>query len=146
MENKKTKLTISGSPKKSFKKLDTAKTHGKKTVIIEKKSSRSSSKVGSKSFGLRPSTPNFKHGSGLKANFSQKTFTSTSDFERRKLAEQRATKKLKSESETDKKNKLGTNISKFGKPKKIFSMLEEWVGPYPFPAKPAVLINTGKLM
>ena len=37
MDNKKTKLTISGSPKKSFKNLDTSKTKGKKTVIKEKK-------------------------------------------------------------------------------------------------------------
>ncbi len=37
MENKKTKLTISGNPKKTFKNLGTSKTQGKKTVIIEKK-------------------------------------------------------------------------------------------------------------
>ena len=35
---KKTKLTISGNPKKTFKKLDSQKTQGKKTVIIEKQS------------------------------------------------------------------------------------------------------------
>ena len=34
MDNKKTKLTISGSPKKSFKNLDSSKAKGKKTVII----------------------------------------------------------------------------------------------------------------
>ena len=37
MDNKKTKLTISGSPKKSFKNFDTSKSQGKKTVVIEKK-------------------------------------------------------------------------------------------------------------
>ena len=37
MENKKTKLTISGSPKKSFKKFDSNKNKGNKTVVIEKK-------------------------------------------------------------------------------------------------------------
>ena len=37
MENKKTKLTISGNPKKSFKNFETSKTKGKNTVIIEKK-------------------------------------------------------------------------------------------------------------
>ena len=36
MENKKTKLTISGNPRKTFKKFDTSKSRGKKTVIIEK--------------------------------------------------------------------------------------------------------------
>ena len=34
MEKKKTKLTISGSPKKSFKDLSSKQTQGKKTVII----------------------------------------------------------------------------------------------------------------
>ena len=33
MDNKKTKLTISGSPKKSFKNLDTSKTKGKKQLL-----------------------------------------------------------------------------------------------------------------
>ena len=37
MENKKTKLTISGNTKKSFKNFDTTKTKGNKTVVIEKR-------------------------------------------------------------------------------------------------------------
>jgi hypothetical protein len=37
MENKKTKLTISGRPKKSYKDFDNSNTKGKKTVVIEKK-------------------------------------------------------------------------------------------------------------
>ena len=110
MDNKKTKLTISGSPKKSFKNLHSSKSQGKKTVIIEKKTGRPSGKAGFiKPFGSRPSSPNFKQGSNLKPNFSPKTFSSTSDFERRKLAEQRATKKLKGDSDNEKKNKLGVN-------------------------------------
>ena len=36
MENKKTKLTISGTAKKSIKNIEIAKTQGKKTVLIEK--------------------------------------------------------------------------------------------------------------
>ena len=109
MENKKTKLTISGSPKKSFKNLDSSKTKGKKTVIIEKKTGRSSGKVGfSKSFVSKPSSPNFKSGSSFKPNFTPKTSSVASDFERRKLAEQRATKKLKGDGDSEKKNKLGT--------------------------------------
>ena len=110
MENKKTKLTISGSPKKSFKNLDTSKTKGKKTVIIEKKSIRSSGKPNfNKSTSLRSSASNFKHGSSIKPNFPSKPSSATSDFERRKLAEQRATKKLKGDSDNDRKNKLATN-------------------------------------
>ena len=34
MENKKTKLTISGSPKKSFKDFSSPRDQSKKTVII----------------------------------------------------------------------------------------------------------------
>jgi len=110
MDNKKTKLTISGSPKKSFKNLDSSKDQGKKTVIIEKKSLRQKSKTGfAKPFNPRSSSSSFKHGSSLKPNYSPKTSSSTSDFERRKLAEQRATKKLKEDSDGDKKAKLGTN-------------------------------------
>ena len=36
MENKKTKLTISGNPKKSYKNFEPPKNKGRKTVIIEK--------------------------------------------------------------------------------------------------------------
>ena len=107
---KKTKLTISGSPKKSFKNLDSTKTQGKKTVIIEKKTGRPLGKGSPlKSFGTRVSNSNFRPGSNLKNNFSPKTSTATSDFERRKLAEQRATKKLKGDNDSDKKAKLGNN-------------------------------------
>ena len=109
-KTKKKKLTISGSPKKSFKNLTPSKPQGKNTVVIEKKTGRSSGKSGfSKPFASRPSSPKFKQGANLKPNFSTKTFSSTSDFERRKLAEQRATKKLKGDSDNDKKSKLGAN-------------------------------------
>ena len=40
MENKKTKLTISGGPKKSFKNIDSVNNQGKKTVIINRQSSK----------------------------------------------------------------------------------------------------------
>ena len=36
MENKKTKLTISGTAKKSIKNIEIAKTQGKNSVVIEK--------------------------------------------------------------------------------------------------------------
>ena len=41
-------------------------------------------------------------------SFNPKTNQSTSDFERRKLAEQRATKRLKGDVEQDKKSKIGS--------------------------------------
>ena len=41
MENKKTKLTISGSSKKNpFKKFDTSKSQGKKTVVISNQNNK----------------------------------------------------------------------------------------------------------
>ena len=107
---KKTKLTISGSPKKSIKNFGSSKNYGKKTVIIEKNSNKSFNKPKSNKFpGSRPSSPNFKRNS-LKPNLSSKTPTSPSDFERRKLAEQRATKRLKGETSQnkEKKTKLGS--------------------------------------
>ncbi len=109
MENKKTKLTISGNPKKSHKDLDISKNQGKKTVVIEKQSYRPASKGNfNKSFGSKTFS-NFKRGATLKPNLPPKISSSTSDFERRKLAEQRATKRLKGENESkDKKSKLGS--------------------------------------
>src|SRR6056300_748409 len=69
MESKKTKLTISGTAKKSIKNIEIAKTQGKNSVVIEKQKN--------------------------------------SFVKRRKLAEQRATKRLKGDSD-NKKLKLGT--------------------------------------
>ena len=109
MEKKKTKLTISGNPKKSFKNFGTAKSQTKKTVIIEKQINKSINKSNfSKPFGSK-SSPNFKRGINFKSNLTPKISTVTSDFERRKLAEQRATKRLKDDKEIkDKKSKLGS--------------------------------------
>ncbi len=104
MEKKKTKLTISGYPKKTFKKLDTSKNHGKKTVLIDKKPVK---KTGKSNF--RPFSNNFKKSGSFKTNFTTKISPSSiSDFEKRKLAEQRATKKFKGDVEKEKKSKLST--------------------------------------
>ena len=110
MEKKKTKLTISGTSKKSFKNFKSPDNPGKKTVVIDKHSNKSFNK------GSFKKTSNFKNSSyisnknlSLKANFSPKVSSATSDFERRKLAEQRATKRLKGDTDSDKKSKLGTN-------------------------------------
>ena len=109
MENKKTKLTISGKPKKNFKDFNTPKTKGKKTVVIEKQNYKPASKGAfNKSSGSRTASSNFKKSSQVKNNFAPKVQPVTSDFERRKLAEQRATKRLKGDIENEKKTKLGT--------------------------------------
>ena len=108
MENKKTKLTISGGPKKSFKNINNQKNQGKKTVFIDRKSNKNTTKSNfSKPAGFKSSHGNFKKNQNFKTNFAPKFNPSaTNDFEKRKLAEQRATKKFK-EILIKKKNKIG---------------------------------------
>ena len=87
MENKKTKLTISGSPKKTLKNFDSSKLQEKKTVKIGNHINKSVNKVGfKKPFGFK-SQPFKKKGIQSKSNFPSKTSLATSDFEKRKLAE-----------------------------------------------------------
>ena len=111
MEKKKTKLTISGAAKKSIKNIELAKTQGKNSVVIEKSKSNFVKKGSSfrplgKNTKTKP-TSSFNRGGPLKPSFASKTPPITNDFERRKLAEQRATKRLKGDSE-GKKFKSGT--------------------------------------
>jgi len=111
MENKKTKLTISGGPKKSFKSIDSVNNQGKKTVIINRQSPKFSGKGNfSKGSGYKSST-SYKKGDNYKTNFKiNNPNPGISNFEKRKLAEQRATKRFKSEDDKDKKSK--TNLKK----------------------------------
>ena len=91
--DKKLKLSLSGKPKKTLKNIDVNKFSGKRSVVIEK----SNSKLVKRGSSFAPKKP----------LFDTKIKTNTSDFEKRKLAEQRATKRLKDESNTtDKKHKL----------------------------------------
>ena len=96
MEKKKLKLTISGSPKKTINNIELAKTHGKNSVIIEKKNTRFGSKSSFKKNNYQKNTLNRP-----KPHFVPKEPTISkplvNDFEKRKLAEQRATKRLKGE-------------------------------------------------
>jgi len=111
MENKKTKLTISAGAKKSIKNIEIAKTQGKNSVLIEKSKSNFIKKGGSfrsSGTGSKQKSATFNRGGSLKPSFGSKTPTIINDFEKRKLAEQRATKRLKGDSE-GKKHKLGTN-------------------------------------
>ena len=107
MENKKTKLTISGKLKKPINDFDKLKSQGKKTVVIDKQSTKPFGKVTSnRTSGFKQSL-SFKKGVSTKNNLFSKAQPITSDFERRKLAEQRATKRLKGDNDNDKKTKLG---------------------------------------
>ena len=107
---KKTKLTISGSVKKSIKNIELAKTHGNNSTLIEKKLNKPLNKGGS----FRPNhskskNSTFQRGIISKSPLIPKPSSGTSDFERRKLAEQRATKRIKGQEGN--KNKKTLKIS-----------------------------------
>ena len=92
---KKLKLSISSKTKKPLKNIDVNKFSGKRSVVIDKSHNKSANRGSS----FVPKKPLFE--SKFKSN--------ASDFEKRKLAEQRATKRLKDESNVkDKKLKIGT--------------------------------------
>ena len=98
MENKKTKLTLSGIAKKSIKNIELAKTQSKNSVVIEKKQSKYSSKSSlNKPFSRKPYRSHEKPFTPNKFSGFAKTAPITNDFEKRKLAEQRATRRLKGE-------------------------------------------------
>tara|TARA_B100000965_G_scaffold254844_1_gene214581 strand:+ start:1799 stop:4024 length:2226 start_codon:yes stop_codon:yes gene_type:complete len=111
MEKKKLKLSITGNSKKTISSIEQAKNQSKNAVVIEKKNTRF---LGNSKFS-RPSQNNDKIRTKpafpiKKPNFSKSLPTNNnSDFEKRKLAEQRATKRLKGEVSTkdSKSSKLG---------------------------------------
>ena len=65
---KKTKLTISGTAKKSFKNIELAKTQGKNSVVIEKQPSKFPSRGGpTRPGGFKPKTTStFNRGAPVK--------------------------------------------------------------------------------
>ena len=110
MEKKKLKLSISGSTNKTINSIEQAKNQSKNTVVIEKKPKR----FLGKSQNARPYLNNdkFKNKSSLTektSNYSKPLQNISSDFEKRKLAEQRATKRIKGETslKETKANKIG---------------------------------------
>ncbi len=111
---KKTKLTISGSAKKSIKNIEIAKSQGKNSVVIEKQTGKFSSRGGS--FRTSNNKPRinstFNRGAPLKPSFNSKSPPITNDFEKRKLAEQRATKRLKVDSENKDRKTLKAGTKK----------------------------------
>jgi translation initiation factor IF-2 len=111
---KKTKLTISGTAKKSFKNIELAKTQGKNSVVIEKQPSKFPSRGGSsRPGGFKPKTTStFNRGAPVKPSFAPKSPPITNDFERRKLAEQRATKRLKGDNDNKDKKTLKAGTKK----------------------------------
>ncbi len=84
---KKTKLTISGTTKKSFKNIEIAKAQGKNSVVIEKQSSKFQNRGGSSKPGgfKSKSTSTFNKRTPFKPSLDSKIQTNTSAFEKRKL-------------------------------------------------------------
>ncbi len=113
MEKKKLKLSVTGTSKKTINSIEQAKSQSKNSVIIEKKSGKISrkqnfQKPAKQNFNFKANTRN-KENKGPTLN---KNFFGT-DYEKRKLAEQRATKKFKSElNEKDTKDNKGKTGSK----------------------------------
>ena len=109
---KKTKLTISGSAKKSIKNIEIAKSQGKNSVLIGKQTGKFQGRGESfrSTTSKTRSSSTFNRGTPFKQSLSSKSSPVANDFERRKLAEQRATKRLKGDSESKdrKTSKLGT--------------------------------------
>ena len=117
MENKKTKLTLSGIAKKSIENIELAKTQSKNSVVIEKKPSKFSPRG---NFS-RPASVRSKPVVSPTASFAPRTPSATktsspitNDYEKRKLAEQRATRRLKGESgkPDTKKRELKLTVSR----------------------------------
>ena len=108
MENKKIKLTLSGIAKKSIKNIELAKTQSKNSVVIAKKPTRFSNKsTFIRSTSSRPKSKSFI--TPRSTSFSKPPTPITNDFEKRKLAEQRATRRLKGELPSkDAKGKIGS--------------------------------------
>ena len=109
MENKKKKLTLSGIAKKSIENIELAKTQSKNSVVIEKKPGKFSTRSNfSRSSSSRSKNTNVPSGNFTsKSNLNFKTsLSTTNDYEKRKLAEQRATRRLKGNiGEKDQKGK-----------------------------------------
>ncbi len=110
MEKKKLKLSITGSSQKTFSSIEQAKSKSKNTVVIEKKGSKFQGK--SQFARQNNDKPRLnKNTSSKPSTFARPTSPLSSDFEKRKLAEQRATRRLKGEV-SPKENKLNRTTGK----------------------------------
>ena len=112
MEKKKLKLSITGSSKKTLNSIEQAKTQSKNAVFIEKKAGR----ILRKSFNQKINRTNNNFKPQEKYAPVKNTFVDQksvkSDFEKRKLAEQRATKRLKGELVTKDISSRKTSVNK----------------------------------
>ncbi len=110
MEKKKLKLSISGSTNRTINSIEQAKTQSKNTVVIEKKPKRFLGKPQTaRTVSANDKSNNKSSFAQRKSSYSKPLTNISSDFEKRKLAEQRATKRIKGEifTKDSKQNKLG---------------------------------------
>jgi len=107
MDKKKLKLSISGNTKKTISNIEQAKSNPKNSVIINNNKTFQKKKF----YKSGSSTDNYKKPSfnlgTKKTNPSFIPKKNISDFEKRKLAEQRATKRLKGDTTKEIKEKSG---------------------------------------
>ena len=123
MDKKKTKLKLSGNFKKSISNIERAKNQGKNSVLIEKKNNKFSNK---RPFNFSRQDNNFKKNNLVKSKTPsfEKPNVPSNDYEKRKLAEQRATKRLKADPE--KKDIKGKSSSKRRELKLTVSRALKW--------------------
>ncbi len=102
---KKTKLTISGNVKKKIERFNYSSSKKNTSIILDRPTNSDKSKVNTRPV-RRPTNTGFKKNN---LNQNKKNFVLPNDFERRKLAEQRARKRIKGEENLkDTKNKFGS--------------------------------------
>ena len=97
MEKKKIKLTISGNSKKTISNIELAKSQSKNAVVIQKKNNRIGSKTSFYKKSNQKNIFNNQKNNFIPKETLNKKSPAVNDFEKRKLAEQRATKRLKGE-------------------------------------------------
>tara|TARA_Y100001970_G_scaffold215199_1_gene263220 strand:+ start:22564 stop:24783 length:2220 start_codon:yes stop_codon:yes gene_type:complete len=110
MDKKKLKLSISGNTKKTINNIENARSNPKNTVIIKNNRTFQKKKFykhSSVEENFSKTRSDFKPKRPSQSFFPKKDI---SDFEKRKLAEQRATKRLKGD--TSKENKDKNNVKK----------------------------------
>ena len=106
MEKKKLKLTISGSSKKTINNIELAKSKAKNSVEIEKKKTKFGTKSSFSKNNYQKNTFNRPKSNFVPRDTINKKTSGANDFEKRKLAEQRATKRLKGENAQKGKSNL----------------------------------------
>ena len=107
MDKKKLKLSISGNAKKTITSIENAKTSSRNTVVINKNKTfqkKKSYKSTATFDNSKRSNPNLGIKKPINSFFQKKDI---SDFEKRKLAEQRATKRLKVDPNKENKDRAG---------------------------------------